>query len=82
MKQANWGRIINIASAHGKVASANKSAYVAAKHGIIGLTKTVALETADSGITCNAVCPGWVKTPLVMQQIEERAKMNVCGTLV
>ena len=64
-------------SAHGKVASPNKSAYVAAKHGIIGLTKTVALETAETGVTCNAICPGWVKTPLVVKQIEDRAKQNV-----
>ncbi len=74
MKSAGWGRIINIASAHGLVASANKSAYVAAKHGIMGLTKTVALETAGSGVTCNAICPGWVLTPLVKKQIEARAE--------
>jgi 3-hydroxybutyrate dehydrogenase len=73
MRQANWGRIINIASAHGLVASAEKSAYVASKHGIVGLTKTVALETATTGITCNAICPGWVLTPLVQKQIEARA---------
>ncbi len=73
MKQAGWGRIINIASAHGLVASAKKSAYVAAKHGIIGLTKTLALETAGSGITCNAICPGWVLTPLVEKQITDIA---------
>jgi 3-hydroxybutyrate dehydrogenase len=73
MKAANWGRIVNIASAHGLVASAQKVAYVAAKHGIIGLTKTVGLETATTGITCNAVCPGWVLTPLVERQIEDRA---------
>lgn len=73
MKQHKHGRIINIASVHGIVASANKSAYVAAKHGVIGLTKTVALETARSGITCNAVCPGWVLTPLVEKQIQARA---------
>ncbi len=70
MYQRGWGRIINIASAHGLVASANKSAYVAAKHGIIGLTKTVALESAKSGVTCNAICPGWVLTPLVQKQID------------
>jgi 3-hydroxybutyrate dehydrogenase len=70
MKARNWGRIINIASAHGLVASAQKAAYVAAKHGIIGLTKVVALETATSGVTCNAICPGWVLTPLVQRQIE------------
>jgi len=73
MRQANWGRIINIASVHGLVASAEKSAYVAAKHGIVGLTKTVALETATTGITCNAICPGWVLTPLVQKQVEARA---------
>ena len=73
MRQKNWGRIINIASVHGLVASAGKSAYVAAKHGIVGLTKTVALETATTGITCNAICPGWVLTPLVQKQIDDRA---------
>jgi 3-hydroxybutyrate dehydrogenase len=73
MRERNWGRIINIASAHGLVASAGKSAYVAAKHGIVGLTKSVALETATSGITCNAICPGWVLTPLVQKQIDDRA---------
>ena len=73
MRERNWGRIINIASVHGLVASADKSAYVAAKHGIIGLTKTVALETARTGITCNAICPGWVLTPLVQKQIDARA---------
>lgn len=73
MRERNWGRIINVASAHGLVASANKSAYVAAKHGLVGLTKSVALETATTGITCNAICPGWVLTPLVQQQIETRA---------
>ncbi len=67
------GRIINISSVHGLVASVNKSAYVAAKHGLIGLTKTVALETAGTGITCNSICPGWVKTPLVENQIQDRA---------
>ena len=76
MRERNWGRIINIASAHGLVASAGKSAYVAAKHGIIGLTKAVALETATTGITCNAVCPGWVLTPLVQKQIDERQQKN------
>ncbi len=74
MKKRKWGRIINIASAHGLVASANKSAYVAAKHGLVGLTKTVALETAGLGVTCNAICPGWVLTPLVEKQIEDQAK--------
>jgi 3-hydroxybutyrate dehydrogenase len=73
MKQANWGRIINVASVHGLVASAEKSAYVAAKHGIVGFTKVVALETAQTGITCNAICPGWVLTPLVQKQVEARA---------
>ena len=74
MKKQNWGRIINLASAHGLVASAQKSAYVAAKHGLVGLTKAVALETATTGITCNAICPGWVLTPLVERQIEAIAK--------
>ena len=74
MKKRRWGRIINTASAHGLVASAEKVAYVAAKHGLIGMTKVVALETANDGITCNAICPGWVLTPLVQQQIETRAK--------
>jgi 3-hydroxybutyrate dehydrogenase len=74
MRTRNWGRIINIASAHGLVASPFKSAYVAAKHGLIGLTKTVALETAGKGVTCNAVCPGFVLTPLVETQINDRAK--------
>ena len=73
MKRRNWGRIINIGSTHGLVASVNKAAYVAAKHGLVGLTKVVALETATSGITCNAICPGWVLTPLVQKQIDERA---------
>ena len=73
MKARNWGRIINIASTHGLVASAHKAAYVAAKHGIVGLTKVVALETATTGITCNAICPGWVLTPLVQKQIDDRA---------
>lgn len=73
MRAKNWGRIINIASAHGLVASAGKSAYVAAKHGIVGLTKVTALETAETGITCNAICPGWVLTPLVQKQVDARA---------
>ena len=73
MKQRNWGRIINIASTHGLVASTQKSAYVAAKHGVLGLTKVVALETATTGITCNAICPGWVLTPLVQKQIDDLA---------
>ena len=73
MKQRGWGRIVNVASAHGLVASANKAAYVAAKHGLLGLTKTAALELARTGVTVNAICPGWVLTPLVQQQIEARA---------
>jgi 3-hydroxybutyrate dehydrogenase len=73
MKQRNWGRIINIASTHGLVASAQKSAYVASKHGIVGFTKAVALETATTGVTVNAICPGWVLTPLVQKQIDARA---------
>ena len=73
MREANWGRIINVASAHGLVASAQKSAYVAAKHGIVGFTKSVALETATTGITSNAICPGWVLTQLVQKQIDDRA---------
>ncbi|WP_374431291.1 3-hydroxybutyrate dehydrogenase [Ideonella dechloratans] len=73
MKARGWGRIINVASVHGLVASANKSAYVAAKHGIIGLTKTTALETATTGVTANAICPGWVLTPLVQKQVDARA---------
>jgi 3-hydroxybutyrate dehydrogenase len=73
MKARRWGRIINIASAHGLVASANKSAYVAAKHGLVGMTKAVALETATTGITVNAICPGWVLTPLVQKQVDARA---------
>jgi len=89
MKKRNWGRIINIASAHGLVASATKVAYVAAKHGVVGLTKVVALETARTGITCKAICPGWVLTPLVQKQIDdwaaremisnEEAKMKLLG---
>ena len=73
MRQKNWGRIINIASVHGLVASAAKSAYVAAKHGIVGLTKVSALELATTGVTANAICPGWVLTPLVQKQIDARA---------
>ena len=73
MKQQGYGRIINIASAHGIVASPNKTAYVASKHGLVGLSKTVALETAGTGVTCNTICPGWVLTPLVEKQIEQRA---------
>lgn len=74
MKQQKWGRIINIASAHGLVASTHKSAYVAAKHGVVGLTKVTALENAGLGVTCNAICPGWVRTPLVEKQIQAMAK--------
>ena len=76
MKKNKWGRIINICSVHGQVASINKSAYVASKHGMIGLTKTIALETAKFPITCNAICPGWVDTPLVSNQINNRVKKN------
>lgn len=76
MKARKWGRIINIASAHGLVASVQKVAYVSAKHGLIGLTKVVAMETANAGVTCNAICPGWVLTPLVQQQIDARAKAS------
>jgi 3-hydroxybutyrate dehydrogenase len=80
MKSRNWGRIINVASVHGLVASTNKAAYVSAKHGLVGLTKVVALETAETGITCNAICPGWVLTPLVQKQIDawaEREKVSI-----
>ena len=73
MRQADWGRIINVASVHGLVASAEKSAYVAAKHGIVGLTKVTALENATTGVTCNAICPGWVLTPLVQKQVDAKA---------
>ena len=73
MRERNWGRVLNIASAHGLVASAAKSAYVAAKHGLVGFTKSVALETATTGVTVNAICPGWVLTPLVQKQIDDRA---------
>ncbi|WP_312589895.1 3-hydroxybutyrate dehydrogenase [Comamonas terrigena] len=73
MQQANWGRIINVASVHGLVGSAQKSAYVAAKHGIVGFTKVTALENATSGVTCNAICPGWVLTPLVQKQVDAKA---------
>ena len=76
MRVNRWGRIINIASVHGLVASEHKAAYVAAKHGIIGLTKVVALEAAGQGVTCNAICPGWVRTPLVERQIEALAKSH------
>jgi 3-hydroxybutyrate dehydrogenase len=80
MRARNWGRIVNIASAHGLVGSAGKSAYVAAKHGLIGLTKVTALETARTGITCNAVCPGFVLTPLVAQQIAAIAARDSIST--
>ena len=73
MQKANWGRIINVASVHGLVASAQKAAYVAAKHGIVGLTKVTALENATTGVTCNAICPGWVLTPLVQKQVDAKA---------
>ena len=73
MKSRNWGRVLNVASAHGLVASAQKSAYVAAKHGIVGFTKAAALECATTGITHNAICPGWVLTPLVQKQVDARA---------
>jgi len=76
MKRRGWGRIINVASAHGLVASPFKSAYVAAKHGQVGLTRTVALEVAEAGITCNAICPGYVRTPLVEGQIDAQAKAH------
>jgi 3-hydroxybutyrate dehydrogenase len=76
MQKRNWGRIINIASAHGLVASEHKVAYVAAKHGILGMTKVVALENAKTGITCNAICPGWVLTPLVEKQIADMAAQD------
>ncbi|WP_418314786.1 3-hydroxybutyrate dehydrogenase [Piscinibacter sakaiensis] len=73
MRKKNWGRVLNIASTHGLVASAQKSAYVAAKHGVVGFTKSVALETATTGVTVNAICPGWVLTPLVQKQVDARA---------
>lgn len=80
MKARGFGRIINISSVHGLIASVNKSAYIAAKHGLVGLTKTIALEAATDGVTVNAICPAWVRTPLVEAQIEARAKAN--GTSV
>jgi 3-hydroxybutyrate dehydrogenase len=79
MRLRNWGRIVNIASTHGLVASVHKAAYVAAKHGVMGLTKVVALETATTGVTCNAICPGWVLTPLVQQQIDDLAARGGLG---
>jgi 3-hydroxybutyrate dehydrogenase len=80
MRERNWGRIINIASTHGLVASIHKAAYVAAKHGVLGLTKVVALETATTGVTCNAICPGWVLTPLVQGQIDDLAVRDHLST--
>ncbi|QLY65007.1 3-hydroxybutyrate dehydrogenase [Enterobacter asburiae] len=77
MREKNWGRVINIASVHGLVASKEKSAYVAAKHGVVGFTKSLALETARTGITANTICPGWVLTPLVQQQIDQRIAEGV-----
>jgi 3-hydroxybutyrate dehydrogenase len=73
MRAKNWGRIINVASVHGLVASAEKSAYVTAKHGVVGFTKVTALENATTGVTCNAICPGWVLTPLVQKQVDAKA---------
>lgn len=73
MQSAGWGRVINVASVHGLVGSAQKSAYVAAKHGVVGLTKVTALENATTGVTCNAICPGWVLTPLVQKQVDAKA---------
>ena len=73
MKAKGWGRIINVASVHGLIGSIHKAAYIAAKHGVIGLTKVTALETATSGVTCNAICPGWVLTPLVQKQVDAKA---------
>jgi 3-hydroxybutyrate dehydrogenase len=74
MQKTNWGRIINVASVHGLVASSEKSAYVAAKHGIVGLTKVTALENATTGVTCNAICPGWVLTSMVQKQVDAKAE--------
>jgi 3-hydroxybutyrate dehydrogenase len=76
MKARGWGRIVNVASAHGLVASPFKAAYVAAKHGLVGLTKVAALELAEAGVTCNAICPGYVWTPLVERQIDEQARAH------
>jgi 3-hydroxybutyrate dehydrogenase len=76
MREKGWGRVINVASAHALVASPYKAAYVAAKHGVLGLTKVTALETAEDGITCNAICPGYVRTPLVERQIDDQAKAH------
>jgi 3-hydroxybutyrate dehydrogenase len=80
MKAKGWGRIINIASAHGLVASPQKVAYVAAKHGVVGMTKVAAIELANAGVTVNAICPGWVLTPLVEKQLHDRAARN--GTTI
>ncbi|CAN7427572.1 3-hydroxybutyrate dehydrogenase [Pseudomonas sp. GL-B-26] len=77
MRAKGWGRIINIASVHGQVGSVGKAAYVAAKHGVIGLTKVVGLETATTNVTCNAICPGWVLTPLVQKQIDDRIAKGI-----
>src|SRR3546814_8431514 len=77
MRAKGGGRIINIAAVHGQVGSVGKAAYVAAKHGVIGLTKVVGLETATSNVTCNAICPGWVLTPLVQKQIDDRIATGV-----
>lgn len=79
MRARGWGRIVSIASSHGLVASAQKAAYVAAKHGVLGLTKVAAIELAGSGITANAICPGWVLTPLVERQLAARAERDGCG---
>jgi 3-hydroxybutyrate dehydrogenase len=79
MRERGWGRIVNIASVHGLVASVQKAAYVAAKHGLVGLTRVVALETAGSGITCNAICPGWTRTELIEPQIAARAAQMGVG---
>jgi 3-hydroxybutyrate dehydrogenase len=76
MKARKWGRIVNVASAHGLIASPFKAAYVAAKHGLVGLTKVTALEGAESNVTCNAICPGYVWTPLVEKQIDDQAKAH------
>jgi 3-hydroxybutyrate dehydrogenase len=76
MRARGYGRIVNVASVHGLVGSVHKAAYVAAKHGLVGLTKVVGLETAGSGVTCNAICPGWVLTPLVQKQIDDLAQLR------
>jgi 3-hydroxybutyrate dehydrogenase len=79
MKAKGWGRIVNVASVQGLIGSVEKAAYVAAKHGVVGLTKVTALETATSGVTCNAICPGWVLTPLVQKQVDARAEKQGCS---